>query len=405
MTDRTPGPLDAEGFWLDQADHRRWLRAQAEAQLAFFIASRGAGPGFDTLDPRGHPLPDQPRELHTVTRLVHSYALGERIGFPGSAAMVEHGLDYIASHHRDPTHGGYVWTVGGDGLKLAYGHAFVLLAAASALIAGHERARPLLDDIWQVLAGRYWEKGPGLFADEFTLDWRAFSTYRGMNANMHAVEALLAAHEATGEGVFLDRADSILAFFVDRIAPENDWRLPEHYTADWQIDRGYAGDPMFRPAGTTPGHSFELGRLALQHWDLSGRPATDRPSAARRLIAQALEDAWLPEGGLAYTHDFDGTVARHNRFWWPVTEAIGALATLIELDRDPADEIWYRRLWTFASDHFIDHDRGGWFPEIDRHGQPTSTIFAGKPDLYHALQACLFPLAPGISHAARGLTP
>ena len=35
---------------------------------------------------------------------------------------------------------------------------------------------------------------------------------------------------------------------------------------------------------------------------------------------------------------------------------------------------------------------GGWRPQLDRALRPTSTLFTGKPDLYHALQACLIPL-------------
>ena len=94
---------------------------------------------------------------------------------------------------------------------------------------------------------------------------------------------------------------------------------------------------------------------------------------------------------MAYTLDFSGNVDVSARFWWPVTEAIGAVAYLIDLDRKTEDEAWYRRLWQFSSTHFIDHEVGGWFPEIDADGQATTTIFAGKPDIYHALQACLFP--------------
>ena len=182
----------------------------------------------------------------------------------------------------------------------------------------------------------------------------------------------------------------------------HDWRIPEHYHADWTVDATYAGNPMFRPAGTTPGHSFEFGRLALQWWDLAGRPADGTPTRARALIEEALK-AWLPEGGFAYTLKFDGSVDVRNRYWWPVTEAIGALAALIKLERRPEDEAWYRRLWTFADASLIDHARGGWFPEIDAAGLPAATQFAGKPDIYHSVQAALFPLAPDLSHAARGL--
>jgi len=40
----------------------------------------------------------------------------------------------------------------------------------------------------------------------------------------------------------------------------------------------------------------------------------------------------------------------------------------------------------------IDHSEGGWFPEVDSALQPVDNIFVGKPDIYHAIQACLIPL-------------
>jgi sulfoquinovose isomerase len=224
-----------------------------------------------------------------------------------------------------------------------------------------------------------------------------------MNANMHGVEALLAAYEATEEAIWLTRAGRILDFFTDRVAKAHGWRLPEHYTQDWQVDPDYSGNPMFRPAGTTPGHSFELGRLLLQHWDLSGRPDGDAPQRARHLVERALQDAWLPEGGCAYTLHSGGEVAISDRYWWPVTEAIGAVATLIKQDGTAADEAWYRKLWGFADAALVDHANGGWFPELDRDGRPTDRQFQGKPDIYHALQAVLYPLAPGLSRQGQSL--
>lgn len=399
---QTPGLADVPGFWLDDPHHRAWLKAQADRQLKFFSASlQGAGPGFHTLDAAGRPLPDATQELHTTTRLIHSYALAQIAGHDGAGRIVDHGMAYLQSHHRDADHGGYLWALNGDDIsddrKLAYGHIFVLLAASSAKMAGHPDAGALIADVTKILDQYYWEEGPGLFADEWNRDWTPFSSYRGMNANMHGVEALLTAYEATGQDIFLSRAGRILDFFTATIAPKEGWRLPEHYTENWAIDRAYSGNPMFRPAGTTPGHSFELGRLLLQYWDLIGRPEGDMPIRARCLIEQALQDAWRIDGGFSYTLKFDGSTAIPSRFWWPVTEAIGAMAALIKLDRRDADEIWYRRLWTFASAHYVDHARGGWFPEIDETGQPTGTIFAGKPDIYHSIQACLFPLVDGLS--------
>lgn len=408
MTRPKPGDATFKGSWLDDPVHRAWLAADARRQLDFFRASLRADGGFDVLKWNGSPLDEAPQELHTTTRLVHSYVLGQAFGDAGAAPIIDAGMDFLWNRHRDTRHGGYVWSVGrsggGDGTKLAYGHVFVLLAGASARGAGHPDADRLIADVSEVIDRHYWDETRGLLRDEFAEDWTPFSTYRGMNANMHGVEALLAAFEATGDSQYLGRAGRILDFFVGTVAPAHGWRIPEHYTEDWQVDPDYHGNPMFRPAGTTPGHSLELGRLVLQHWDLSGRRDTGAPVRARALIGQALADAWLPEGGLAYTLAPGGGIGVGDRYWWPVTEAAGALAALIKVDPQPGDEDWYRRVWGFANEHFVDHQVGGWFPEIDAEGEPTARQFHGKPDIYHALQADLFPLAAGVSRPAAGLS-
>lgn len=407
MTDG-PGNAEAQIHWLEDPAHRAWLVRDAHLALDFFDSSPRGGGGFHTLDLAGKPLTGDVQELHTTTRLVHSYALARMAGREDRAGIIDRGMDFLWNGHRDPQHGGYLWSVDGDGAadgtKLAYGHVFVLLAASSAKIAGHPDADRLLADIAEVLDRHYWDEEHGLFRDEFTRDWQPFSTYRGMNANMHGVEALLTAHEATGEGEYLARAGRILDFFIAGQAAAENWRIPEHYDQNWRPDRGYAGNPMFRPAGTTPGHSFEMARLLLQYWDLAGQPEGRAPAQARALVERALADAWNEERqGFAYTLKFGGEVDNPARYWWPVTEAIGALATLIKLERRNSDEGWYRRLWTFADAYLIDHRHGGWFPELDDANRPTATQFAGKPDIYHALQADLLPLAPGLSRAAEAL--
>ena len=84
-------------------------------------------------------------------------------------------------------------------------------------------------------------------------------------------------------------------------------------------------------------------------------------------------------------------------------EALGVLATLIKIDARQEDIDWYTRIWAFASEYFMDADRGGWFPEIDGDNNHTTTQFAGKPDIYHALQAVMFPLSPNVSNIATTL--
>ena len=387
---------------------RTWLVNDAHHQLEFFNASLRSDGGFYVLDHSGKPLSDAVQELHTTTRLVHSYALAKCAGAEGVDQIIDQGMAYLWQNHRDEEHGGYLWGLRDhhvhDDRKLAYGHVFVLLAGASAKLAGHPDADRLIADVTDVLDQRFWEADAGLFADEWNRDWSPFSDYRGMNANMHGVEALLTAFEATGREQYLEQAGCILTFFIDGTAPTENWRLPEHYTENWQIDRGYSGNPMFRPAGTTPGHSFELARLLLQYWDLTGRPDDGSTERAWRLVEQALTDAWdADKGGLIYTLEFGGAPSIQDRYWWPVTEAIGVLASFLKLGGSEVQHEWYARLWQFADAHFMDHDRGGWYPEIDDEGRPTVTQFNGKPDIYHALQSTLIPLAPQLSRLAESL--
>lgn len=386
---------------LTDPDHRADLAADARAQIAFFRGSLNGTGGFDLLDHDGSPIPGQPQELHATTRMIHSYALVHAWGSAGCARIIDAGMAALWDKHRDEGQGGYAWSFGLDGwvddTKLAYGHVFVLLAASSALSVSHDHAPRLLADIEAVIDARFWDAEAGRLREEFARDWSDLSTYRGMNANMHGTEAFLAAYEATGREVFLHRAGSILAFFTAQMAPASGWRIPEHYTDDWQVDPDYNGNPMFRPAGTTPGHALEFGRLVLHHWELAGRADDTAPARARALVETALVDAWLPEGGLAYTLDRSGQVAIRDRYWWPVTEGLGALAALMKIDPQPQDAVWYRRLWDFAQTHFIDPAQGGWYPELDATGQPVAGQFIGKPDIYHSLQAVLFPLCPTVS--------
>ena len=393
---------------LEDPAHRAALAQNARAQIAFFRASLNSDGGFDCLDFARRPMQDQPQELHTTTRMVHSYALAHAWGAQECAPILDAGMNALWARHRDTSHGGYGWsiTAGGfaDATKLAYGHVFVLLAASSALAVGHDLAQRQLADIDAVIDRHFWDDAAGRLREEYHADWKPFSTYRGMNANMHGAEAFLAAYEATGREKYLDRAGRILDFFVGQMAARHDNRIPEHYTEGWEVDSNYQGNPMFRPAGTTPGHALEFARLVLQHWDLNGRRAPSALTRARALVETALADAWLPTGGLAYTVNGQGQVLVDRRYWWPVTEAIGALATLMKLDPRPSDTVWYEKLWDFAQEHFVDHDQGGWFAEIATDGTPAQHQFIGKPDIYHALQAMLFPLCAGVSQMVVGLS-
>ncbi len=401
--------------WTALPYHRSWLVDQATALFALFErGSINPAGGFYFIDDTGRPIArsaasgEAPsRELHATTRNVHCFVIARLLGRPGADAFIDHGMDYLWNAHRDAKNGGYFWGVGDDGptdpKKQAYGHAFVLLAASSAKLVGHPDADRLIADITEILRTHFWESTHGAVTEEFEADWTPISKYRGQNSNMHLTEALMAAFEATGDKTYLEMAESIASLIIGRKAEENGWRVAEHFDDSWTLDREYSGGDIFRPAGTTPGHSLEWTRLCLQLWELGGRRLDWLADAARAIFARAVANGWdKTRGGFHYTLDWNDKPLLKNRLWWPCAEGIGAAHFLNEIDGGAEYEEWYRRIWDFVANHLIDRDNGGWYPEV--RGDPGVTpLFHGKPDLYHSLQASLIPLLPTSGSITRGL--
>jgi mannose/cellobiose epimerase-like protein (N-acyl-D-glucosamine 2-epimerase family) len=77
-----------------------------------------------------------------------------------------------------------------------------------------------------------------------------------------------------------------------------------------------------------------------------------------------------------------------------VAEAIGAAAALYRATGDPSYAERYRDWWDYAATYVIDYAQGSWFHELDPENHPAATIWQGKPDVYHAVQATLLPRLP-----------
>ncbi|MDP2782747.1 AGE family epimerase/isomerase [Devosia sp.] len=403
MTDAsTTLPKTNSSPWPSRPFHRQYLMRQANNLFDFFAApSLNPKGGFFELDDDGKALnpANAVRQVHGTTRMVHCFAIGSLIGRPGSDEMVDHGMHYLWNKHRDTRHGGYVWGVDDhgvtDGSKQAYGHAFVLLAASSAKLVGHPLADKVLADVTEVIEHRFWDDTVGAVREEFGNDWSQITSYRGQNSNMHLTEALMAAYEATGEKAYLSKAERIAELIIAKHAVPLGYRVAEHFDENWVLDKEYVGSEMFRPSGTTPGHWLEWARLLMQLWILGDKRLSWMPDAARNLFRQSIELGWdAQHGGFFYTLDWDNKPVLREKLWWPVSEAIGAAAFLSAYDREDYFQIWYRKLWDYAENHVIDHERGGWLSELSEDLKPKSRLFTGKPDIYHALQACLIPLYP-----------
>ena len=246
------------------------------------------------------------------------------------------------------------------------------------------------------MEARFWNAANGLYADEASQDWSTLSTYRGQNANMHAVEALLAAHQATGEARYLERAYLVARNITQRQAARCGGLIWEHYDEAWQPDWKFnIDDPenLFRPWGYQPGHFTEWAKLLVQLEARAPGVLTDDLSwllpTAERLFKVAVEKGWDNEfGGVAYSLAPDLTVCDSHKYFWVQAESAAAAALLGTRTGNDAYWTWYERLWQYSWSHFVDHEHGAWYRILDRENRKLSDEKspAGKVD-YHTMGA------------------
>jgi sulfoquinovose isomerase len=388
--------------------HDAWLRAEELRLLGFGRHVVGADGMAAWLDDFGLPDPSHPAQTWVTARMAHVNYLGSLRGVPGCETIAGELMRGLATVARDADFGGWNDSVPADpdADKSAYTHAFVVLAASTGAIAGDEAARAVLADVLTLVDDRFWDPQFGRFVDTWSRDWSELRGYRGINANMHMTEAMLAATDATGDPKWAERAVGICEFVLDR-ASGNGWRIPEHFNDQWVADLEFNRDSpadQFKPYGATVGHSFEWSRLIAQAAGLSN----DRQGfvdGAQSLFAQGATDGWARDGepGFVYTTDWTGKPVVSDRLHWVVAEAIAAAAVLEHVTGRETYASSYAEWWDYAATYLIDLDKGSWHHQLDADNRPSSTVWDGKPDLYHAYQAVLISQLPPSTSVAAGV--
>ncbi len=402
-------------YQLGSAENREFLRENAEDLLRFGVRFPSEGGGSYYLGDDGTPWKERPRETWITARMVHVYsmahmmgiALPEKPGAPADAGLAARlaakGLQGLKGELHDEKNGGWYPGVTADGEPLpdkqCYAHAFVILAASSAMLAGIPGAEELLKEALETYDKRFWNEEEGLSCDSWNTEFTVCDSYRGLNANMHTVEAFLAAADACRDETYRVRAGRIIDH-VAAWASGNSWRIPEHFSEDWTPDlacnKDKPDDP-FKPYGATPGHGCEWARLIVQ-WALStygggSEKAAPYIEAGEKLFCRAISDGWSCDGGrgIVYTTDWDGKPVVHDRMFWVLAEAINTASVLYRVTgkKEYADR--YAEFMEYLDECVIDHEKGSWLHQLDKDARVMTTVWPGKSDIDHAFQAMTIP--------------
>lgn len=353
----------------------------------------------------GTPWKDRNRETWITSRMLHVYSIGTMLGDKESKALAESALRGLKGALKDTEHGGWYSGLRADGEilpnKQCYAHAFVILSASSAMLAKIDGAEELLKEALELFDLRFWDEKEKLCVDTWNTEFTVLDDYRGLNANMHTVEAFLAVADALSEEKYRQRAGGIIEHVIKWFS-ENSFRIPEHFTKDWKEDlecnKEQPAD-QFKPYGATPGHGIEWARLISQ-WALSTYRTEDSSiltekyvEAAEALYNRAIKDAWNVDGaeGLVYTTDWEGKPVIHDRMHWTLAEAINTSSVLWQITNNQRYANDYSKFMKYLDEKVLDHENGSWFHQLNEKNKVIGTVWPGKSDLYHAFQATWIP--------------
>ena len=386
-------------------ENRAFLASMTENLLNFGHRFPSSGGGSYWLGDTGEPWTDRPRETWITGRMAHVYGIGMSLSHPGSEELLDAAIRGLAGELCDDAHGGWYPGIKADGSilpdKQCYAHAFVILAASGAFLKKRPGAEELLKKALALYDEKFWDEEEGFAVDTWNTEFTVCDPYRGLNANMHTVEAFLAVADVTHDEKYRERAGRIIRRVLSW-AEANEWRIPEHFDSSWnpvyEFNRDKPDDP-FKPYGATPGHGIEWARLILQ-WansaGLSEKEVKRFSDAAEQLYGRAVSDGWNADGaeGFVYTTDWNGAPVIHDRMHWVLAEAINTSSVLF---RETGKECYkddFGKYLTYLDRCVLDHEHGSWFHQLDRENRVIGTVWPGKSDLYHALQATLIPYAP-----------
>lgn len=342
--------------WLVEAALPLWATAGIDAEQGGFA---------ERLSWNGRPDRDAAKRLRVQARQIYVHAHAHLLGLhPGAATAATRGFDFVMAYGApDGIAAGFGHAVHRTGAMIdarrdTYDHAFLLFALSWFYRAtGREDVRSVVlalgDTIWTLL------RHPG--GEGFAVDATGTDALH-QNPHMHLFEAVLAAHDATGEEVFLDRARELFGLFRRRMFDPRLGVLREFYDARWQPAAGEAGRIV------EPGHHCEWVWLLKWYADRVGEPLCEEAFRLHDFV----ERHGRPGGGALLCDALwtDGSIARASTRSWPQTEAIKAEIAVAEARGEP---LGARADATVEAlfDTFLDRPvRGGWIDWVDANGAP-----------------------------------
>jgi len=370
---------------LEVPEDAAWAFSLLRSTLSGWLSAAPSSSGLfhPYLDRQWNRTEGGPLTLVSQCRLVYNFSRGyEVFGEAAFADAAQRGLEALQTYFRAGP-GLYRWAVTGAGAEAddsldSYGHAFVVLALATAARAfGVPDLAKIALETWRAVSATFTDGHSGLV-------WKvgdAAGPARSQNPMMHMLEALMALAPVDPTGEALAGARTVLAF-VQSLSGFGAGMLIEQYTPDWQPQPAEQGGVV------DLGHAFEWAFLLSEWAALSGGPDALRLGAL--FLRAGLERGLDDDGGVFASCDRDGRVVSAEMGLWQQCEAVRALSRYAARHDAPGAGAALGWGLAFYRGRFVDAEYGGVFadpPRLDKGD-------AWKLD-YHTVGMCLEMMAGG----------
>jgi len=328
------------------------------------------------------------KRTRVACRQIYVYSHAHLLGWSGGLDQTAMGVDYLLERAWQGPEKGFARQLTREGAVLdpvadLYDHAFVLFALAWRLKAtGDAKARDWLHRTLDFVETHLRHPRAGFW------HWTPPSGLRQQNPHMHLTEAMLIAHEATGEARFADLARDLVGLFQSRFFDLKSATLAEYFT-----------DDLLRAPGTEgrivePGHQMEwawiLNRARLQL-------GCDAAAEIRALVGFAEAHGVDPQSEATYNQirDDGAPLDRASRTW-PNTERLKAAIALYELDGADPGPVFDASSRLLMDRYLATEIPGLWIDTFDAGGAPTARTVPTST-LYHIFLAFAEVLRTGKS--------
>ncbi len=303
-----------------------WLREAAWPTWLAHGIDRARGGFFEALDLQDKTCTANFRRLRVVARQTYVFSQANHAGLPGAAEAIHLGLNFLDRHAMHPD-GGYAWRFDLnhtpiDNTRDLYDHAFVLLALSSATaLLPPENLRP------KALKLLHWIETRLPHPQGGYLEGLPSASPRRQNPHMHLLEALLAAHDAFGDRIFIERAENLVNVFAARLFDHTTGSLPEYF------DEGLSPHRENGAFLVEPGHHCEW--VWLLHWFQTYSGPQANLSRISDALMQFVERHGMShvDQGIIDVADSSGRQVETTARLWPQTERLKA--EFLRADRTP----------------------------------------------------------------------